>query len=133
MSNEFRGTGNVGNEPTLKSVLVGDEERMVAEVRVFFDEYRADGHGGFEQVGGFWLDVNVWGQRRAVDVTQHVTKGARVHVIGRLTQHQWVDKETGEMQRAFQVNADELYLALARIEAVHYRPRRDPAAQAALG
>jgi len=131
MSNEFRGTGNVGDQPKLKSVLVGEEERMVAEVRVFFDEYRPDGQGGYEQIGGFWVDVNVWGQRRAVDVTLHVKKGARVHVVGRLTQGQWVDKETGEVQRAFQVNADELYLALARIESVQYKARRDPTAQAA--
>jgi len=131
MSNEFRGTGNVGEQPTVKSVMVGEEERMVAEVRVFFDEYRANGQGGFEQVGGFWLDVNVWGERRAIDVMSHLKKGARVHVIGRLVQSQWVNKETGEPQRMFHVKADELYLGLSRLEAATYKPRRDPVAQAA--
>ena len=40
MSNEFSGTGNVGDLPILKSVMVGSEERQVAELRVFFDEYQ---------------------------------------------------------------------------------------------
>ena len=36
----------------LKAVLVGNEERQVAELRVFFDEYRQDGSGGVESAGG---------------------------------------------------------------------------------
>jgi len=43
MSNEFRGTGNLGDNPTLKTVLVKGEDRKVAEIRVFFDEYKPDG------------------------------------------------------------------------------------------
>lgn len=77
MSNEFSGTGNVGDLPLLKTVMVGSEERQVAELRVFFDEYRQDGKGGLEQAGGFWLDVNVWGDRHAPEVAQIVKKGAR--------------------------------------------------------
>jgi single-strand DNA-binding protein len=74
MSNEFSGTGNVGDQPLLKTVMVGSEERQVAELRVFFDEYRQDGKGGLEQAGGFWLDVNVWGDRHAAEVAQLVKK-----------------------------------------------------------
>lgn len=125
MSNEFRGTGNVGDVPALKTVLVGEEERKVAELRVFFDEYRPDGNGGFEQTGGFWLDVNVWGERRATDVAQHVKKGARVHLVGRLTESKWTVKETGEERRALQLNADDLFLSLARLAEVEFKPRRE--------
>ena len=39
MSNEFSGTGNVGDLPLLKTVMVGSEEWQVAELWVFFDEY----------------------------------------------------------------------------------------------
>jgi len=78
MANEFRGTGNVGADPVLKNVLVADEERYVAELNVFFDEYRRDGRGGFEQVGGFWMSVNVWGEQLAAEVAALVKKGARV-------------------------------------------------------
>mgnify|MGYP006313880431 CR=1 FL=1 len=38
-----------GDPPRLKTVLVGSEERQVAELRVFFDDYRPDGKGGLEQ------------------------------------------------------------------------------------
>ena len=62
--------------------MVSGNPRQVTELRVFFDEYRQDGSGGLEQTGGFWLDVNVWGERLAPEVANLVTKGARVQVIG---------------------------------------------------
>ena len=125
MSNEFRGTGNAGDQPVLKTVMVGNEERQVTELRVFFDEYRQDGNGGLEQVGGFWLDVNVWGERHAPEVAQIVKKGARVHVIGRLVESKWIVTETGEERRALYLNADRLFLSLTRLAEARFKPRRD--------
>ena len=125
MSNEFSGTGNVGDQPLLKTVMVGSEERQVAELRVFFDEYRQDGKGGLEQAGGFWLDVNVWGERLAAEVAQLVKKGARVHVIGRLAETQWTVTATGEERSALHLNADHLFLSLARLAEVRFKPRRE--------
>ena len=125
MSNEFSGTGNVGDLPILKSVMVGSEERQVAELRVLFDEYRQDGKGGLEQAGGFWLDVNVWGDRLAAEVAQLVKKGARVHVIGRLAETQWTVTATGEERSALHLNADHLFLSLARLAEVRFKPRRE--------
>lgn len=128
MSNEFRGTGNAGDLPVLKTVLVGNEERQVAELRVFFDEYRQDGNGGVEQAGGFWLDVNVWGERHAAEVARLVKKGARVHVIGRLVESRWTVTATGEERTAFYLNADHLFLSLTRLAEVRFQPRRDASA-----
>ncbi len=125
MSNEFSGTGNVGDQPLLKTVMVGSEERQVAELRVFFDEYRQDGKGGLEQAGGFWLDVNVWGERLAAEVAQLVKKGARVHVIGRLAETQWTVTATGEERSALHLNADHLFLSLTRLAEVKFKPRRE--------
>ena len=125
MSNEFSGTGNVGDQPLLKTVMVGSEERQVAELRVFFDEYRQDGKGGLEQAGGFWLDVNVWGERLAAEVAQLVKKGARVHVIGRLAETQWTVTATGEERSALHLNADHLFLSLARLAEARFKPRRE--------
>lgn len=127
MSNEFRGTGNAAGEPVLKTVLVGGEERQVAELRIFFDEYRKDGDGGLEQAGGFWLDVNVWGERLAAQAVQLVKKGARVHVVGKLAESKWTVTGTGEERRALYLNADHLSLSLARIADVRFKPRRDAA------
>jgi single-strand DNA-binding protein len=127
MSNEFSGTGNVGDQPLLKTVMVGNEERQVAELRVFFDEYRQDGKGGLEQTGGFWLDVNVWGERLAAEVAQLVKKGARIHVIGRLAETQWTVTATGEERSALHLNADHLFLSLTRLAEVRFKPRREAA------
>ena len=128
MSNEFRGTGNAGDLPVLKTVLVGNEERQVAELRVFFDEYRQDGHGGVEQAGGFWLDVNVWGERHAAEVARLVKKGARVHVIGRLVESRWTVTATGEERTTLYLNADHLFLSLTRLAEARFQPRRDASA-----
>ena len=127
MSNEFRGTGNVADQPVLKTVQVGNEERQVAELRVFFDEYRQNGSGALEQAGGFWLDVNVWGERHPAQVVRHVKKGARVNVIGRLAEHKWTVTATGEERRALFLNADRLSLSLTRLAEVRFKPRREAA------
>jgi len=125
MSNEFRGTGNVGEIDSLKTVKVGDEDRQVTQLRVFFDEYRHDGAAVKEQAGGFWLDVNVWGERHATEVARHLQKGARVHVIGRLAEQRWTVTATGEERRALFLTADQVFLSLARVSEVQFRPRRD--------
>ena len=124
MSNEFRGTGNVAETPWLKTVMVEGEERKVTDMRVFFDEYRPDGRGGFEQSGGFWLDVNVWGDRRAADVAQHIKKGARIHVVGHLVESTWTTTDPGAERRALHLDADELFLSLVRVAGVTFQPRR---------
>ena len=94
------------------------------QLRVFFDEYRQDGAGGMEEAGGFWLDVNVWGVH-ALEVAQHVKKGARVHVAGRLVEHQWTVTATNEARRALTLNADQLFVSLARVAEIRFRPRRE--------
>lgn len=127
MTNEFRGTGNVGSQPLLKTVVVGNVERQVTELRVFFDKYRQDASGGLEQAGGFWLDVNVWGERHAAAVAQRVQKGARVHVVGKLAESRRTVTATGEERWALYLDADHVFLSLARLAEVRYQPRRDAA------
>ena len=125
MSNEFCGTGNIGDAPTLKTVSASGKEMKVAELRVFFDDYKPSVDGSFEQTGGFWLTVSVWGDRLAESVSRHLRKGVRVHVTGRLTESAWSSQETGEERRAMQLNADNVYLSLGRIEDVRFIPKRD--------
>ena len=131
MSNEFSGTGNAGEDPYLKQVTVGNKQRTIAVLRVFFPEFGLVVNGGLEQTGGFWLDVNVWGDYRATEVKRHVKKGARVHVSGRLSETKWTVTATGEERRALYLNADKLFLALSRVAQVHYKPRRADSASPA--
>ncbi len=125
MSNEFRGIGNAGDDAALKTVIVANEEKQVAELRVYFDEHPSAHPSDAAKDGGFWLDVTVWGDRHAAEVAQHVKKGARVHVVGRLAEHRWTVTATGETRSAMHLNADRVYLALTRVAEVKFdTPRR---------
>ena len=52
-------------------------------------------------------------------------KGARVHVVGRLAETQWTVTATGEERSALHLNADHLFLSLARLAEVRFKPRRE--------
>lgn len=59
MANEFSGSGYLGTKPELK--VVGDEQRKVADMRVYFDKPVLNTDTGeFTDQGGFWLDVSAW-------------------------------------------------------------------------
>jgi single-stranded DNA-binding protein len=124
MSNEFRGTGNLGDNITLKTVTVAGEDRKVAEARVFFDDYKPDGQGGFKPNGGFWLNVSIW-DKRGETAANLLRKGARVMVIGHLTEAIWKDKETQEEKRALQLTADDIFPSLSRIEEIKFKAKKE--------
>lgn len=121
--NSYQGTGNLGDSPTLKTVQVNGEDRKVAELRVFFDNYRPDGQGGVEQTGGHWLDVSIW-DYKAEQVARLLRKGARVYVIGRLELDTWADRETGEPREKLRLVADDVLLSLTRVKGVEFEARR---------
>ena len=123
MPDNYQGTGNLGESPALKTVQVNGEDRKVAELRVFFDNYRADGQGGLEQTGGLWLDVSLW-DYKAEQAVRLLRKGARVHVMGRLELDSWADRETGEPREKLRVVADDVLLSLTRVKGVEFEPRR---------
>src|SRR5262249_53642806 len=116
--------GNIADTPTFKTVSAGGRERSIAELRVFFDEYRQDGKGGIEQAGGFWLDVNVWDERHAIETARILYKGARRHVVGKLVESRWKVTATGEERSALYLNAASVYLALGRIACVTPIPKQ---------
>ena len=124
MSNVFRGIGNAGCDAALKTVLVADKERQIAELRVYFDEHQLGAAAQAGKERGFWLDVTVWGERHAAEVAQHVKKGARVQVVGRLAEHRWTVTGTGEQRSALYLNAERVYLTLTRVAEVRFDPPR---------
>jgi single-strand DNA-binding protein len=123
MPNTFQGTGNLGDSPVLKTVQVNGEDHKVAELRVFFDNYRPDGQGGLEQTGGYWLDVSVW-DYKGEQAARLLRKGARVHVIGRLELDSWADRETGEPREKLRLVADDVLMSLTRVKGVEFEARR---------
>jgi single-strand DNA-binding protein len=123
MPNMYQGTGNLADRPALKTVQVNGEERKVAELRVFFDNYRPDGQGGLEQTGGHWLDVSLW-DYKAEQAARLLRKGARVYVIGRVELDTWSDKETGEPREKLRLVADDVLLSMTRLKSVEFEPKR---------
>ena len=123
MPNTYQGTGNLGDSPAIKTVQVNGEDRKVAELRVFFDNYRSDGQGGVEQSGGLWMDVSLW-DYKAEQAARLLRKGARVHVIGRIELDSWNDKETGEPREKMRLLADDVLLSLTRIKSLEFEARR---------
>lgn len=126
MSNEFRGTGNLGVAPSLKHVTVKGEDRAVCELRIFFDEYSRDENGEVQQSGGFWLTGSVW-DRRAESAAKLLRKGARVRVEGRLREESWEDRESGAAKSEFRLSIDDVFLALSRIDSVQFKEKSGPA------
>ena len=130
MPNSYQGTGNLGDSPGIKTVHVNGEDRRVAELRVFFDNYRPDGQGGVEQTGGHWLDVSLW-DYKAEQAARLLRKGARVHVIGRIELDSWTDKVTGEAREKMRLVADDVLLSLTRVKSVDFEAKRGEEERAA--
>ena len=124
MANRFVGRGNLAAAPTVKHVEVDDEKRAVASMRIYFDRNVPDGDGGFEDKGGFWLDVSLWGPR-AETAARLLDKGARVAVSGTLVQRTWEDKESGEPRSRIELIADQVDLDLARVERIEFRAKNE--------
>ena len=127
MPNTFQGKGNLADAPTLKTVSVKGEDRVVAEMRVMFDNYSFDEESQqYQQSGGFWMGVSIWDER-AQDAARVLRKGARVSVTGSLRQFLYTVEGAAEKVPGYQILADDITLALGRVDAVSYRPKREEA------
>ena len=116
MANKFYGRGNLGVDPELR-YTAGEDSEPVCSLRIFFDRPKPDGNGGFDDKGGFWLDVSQWGTRGEAGA-QLLKKGARVSVSGELYEDTWQDRDSGEERRKLRLRADHIDLDLARLEGV---------------
>ena len=94
MSNRFEGSGNLGKAPTLRNVPTANGDRKVCDLWVYFDRPRRQEDGSFEEDGGFFMGVSLWGSR-AENAMKHFTKGMRVHVEGSARVETWEDSTDG--------------------------------------
>ncbi|TAG49753.1 MAG: single-stranded DNA-binding protein [Betaproteobacteria bacterium] len=126
MSNRLEVTGNLGKDPALKTIKIGNEERPVCEFSVFADNYKRDEKSGeYVQDGGFWVSVSIWGDR-ARNCFKHLRKGARVTCEGKLSIDEYESKENnGEQRYSLRLTADNVTLELSRIESVTFKPKRE--------
>ena len=125
MTTRFTGSGNLGNTPTL-TASVGDEQRNVADMRIYFDRpVKSANSDQYQDKGGFWLDVSAW-DWLAEEVVRVLTKGMRVKVEGSMKYNTWTDTSTGETHARMVLYADDITLALGRIEQVTLRSKQPP-------
>lgn len=123
MSNRFIGIGNLGTQPTLKTIP-GETQRQVADMRIFFDRPVKDPETDqYEDKGGFWLDISAW-DRLADDVMRLFKKGMRVKIEGSLKLNSWQDEASGEERSRLVLYADEATLVLNRVETVVMQPKQ---------
>lgn len=123
MQNMFIGKGNLGGSPELKRLNGKNGEFVVATMRVMFARWGQNADGEVEQVGGFWREVEIYGDK-AEACAKHLRKGARVLVIGEERDFTATDKETGEEVQVIKIVADDVALQLSRIESITFAPSR---------
>lgn len=124
MSNKFTGAGNLGNDPAFTSP-VGETQREVADMRVYFDRpIRDHDSEQFKDNGGFWLDVSAW-DWLAKDVMRTLKKGMRIKVEGSLKHTTWTDDNSGEERSKWVLYADDIALVLGRVEAIEIRKKTE--------
>lgn len=123
MQNMFIGKGNLGDSPELKRVNGRNGEFVVASMRVMFARWGQNEQGDLEQVGGFWREVEIYGEK-AEACAKHLKKGARVLVLGEERDFMANDKETGEQVQVIKIVADDVALQLSRIESITFQQSR---------
>lgn len=100
--------GNVVSEPELRFTPAG---AAVAKFRVASTPRRFDKQTSAWTDGDpLFLGVSIWRQQ-AENVAESVAKGARVVVVGRLTQRSYEDRE-GVKRTVYEIEADEVAVSL---------------------
>ncbi|PKO77979.1 MAG: single-stranded DNA-binding protein [Betaproteobacteria bacterium HGW-Betaproteobacteria-15] len=120
MQNMFIGKGNLGGPVELKRLNGKNGEFVVASMRVMFARWGENAEGELEQLGGFWREVEIYGNK-AEACAKHLRKGARVLVIGEERDFTATDKDSGEQVQVIKIVADDVSLQLSRIESITFQ------------
>lgn len=119
MQNMFIGKGNLGSSPELKRINGRNGEFVVATMRVMFARWGENANGDLEQLGGFWREVEIYGDK-AEACAKHLRKGARVLVLGEERDFMAKDDDGKEVQ-VIKIVADDVALQLSRIESITFQ------------
>jgi single-strand DNA-binding protein len=123
MQNMFIGKGNLGDSPELKRVNGRNGEFVVASMRVMFARWGQNEQGDLEQVGGFWREVEIYGEKAEACALLQML-GARVLVLGEERDFMANDKDSGEQVQVIKIVADDVALQLSRIESITFQQSR---------
>ena len=120
MQNMFIGKGNLCGPVELKRLNGKNGEFVVASMRVMFARWGENADGELEQVGGFWREVEIYGNK-AEACAKHLRKGARVLVIAEERDFTATDKDSGEQVQVIKIVADDVSLQLSRIASITFQ------------
>lgn len=118
MQNLFIGKGNLAQSPDIKILPGRNGDFEVATMRVMFGRYAQNEEGQVEQVGGFWREVEIYGQK-ARDVARLLRKGNRVLVIGEERDFMAKD-ESGKQVQVIKIVAEDIALQLSRVKSIEF-------------
>jgi single-strand DNA-binding protein len=119
MQNLFIGKGNLAGSPSLKRLQGDNGDFEVATMRVMFGRYGQNDNGDVEQIGGFWREVEIYGNKGRA-CAELLRKGARVLVIGEEREFTAHDDDGNEVT-VFKVVADDVALQLTRVKSVVFQ------------
>lgn len=119
MQNLFIGKGNLAASPSLKRLQGENGDFEVATMRVMFGRYGQNDSGDLEQVGGFWREVELYGNK-ARACAELLRKGARVLVIGEEREFTARDDDGHEVT-VFKVVANDVALQLTRVQSIVFQ------------
>lgn len=129
MGNYFAGEGNLGSAPTLSYVPIknGTEQKPVLKFSVRFNVDKLNQQTNqYEDSGGFWGKVEIWG-RRAEIFNDHLVKGARVYVAGSQSQETFTATKgvhAGQERTVTVISADVVAIVPLGIEKIIYSERK---------
>jgi single-strand DNA-binding protein len=126
MQNLFIGKGNLAGSPSLKRLQGDNGDFEVATMRVMFGRYGQNDNGEVEQIGGFWREVEIYGNK-ARACAELLRKGARVLVIGEEREFTARDDDGNEVT-VFKVVADDVALQLTRVKSIVFQESSKKAA-----
>lgn len=120
MQNLFIGKGNLASSPELKMITGRSGDFEVASMRVMFARYGRDEETSeVRQVGGFWREVEIYGQK-ARDVARLLRKGSRVLVLGEERDFMAKDSATGAEVQVVKIVAEDVALQLTRVTKIEF-------------
>ena len=112
----FQGVGNLGADPTSKTVEVRGEPREIVEFPVYLERRRKKGDA-YEDDGGFWCDVTIWHEGTGDRALNLLQKGSRVYVTGEVKASQYTDRQ-GHSRQSFKISADYVAIDMLGLESV---------------
>lgn len=130
LQNIFVGEGNLGETPTLKMVPMKPtgEQRAVLEFSVKFNVQKLNqANGEYEDDGGFWGRVSVWG-RRAEIYNGLLKKGCRVLIVGEQRQRPYLAQKgerAGQELTSNEIVANYVGIVPLGIDEIVWSPKAD--------